>query len=92
MPVSSLTLIKSRRADTKVFLVAKFAHELAAGTVIVIVVSDLTILACYIVQNLEINMLVQLESGDNDHIIDVKDHTWSNSIIQSFPSLHAISE
>ena len=40
---------------------------------------------------LEISLLVQIGSGNNYRVIDVKGHTWSDSTIQSFPSLHAIS-
>ena len=34
VPVSSPTLIKSRRADAEVFLAAQFAHKLGAGTLL----------------------------------------------------------
>ena len=40
---------------------------------------------------LKINLLVQIGSGNNYRVIDVKDHTWSDSIIQSLSSLRAIS-
>ena len=39
----------------------------------------------------EINLLVQIGSDNNYQVIHVKDHTWSDSIIQSLPSLHVIS-
>ena len=36
-------------------------------------------------------MLVQIGKGNNYRVIDDKGHTWSDSIIQSLPSLHATS-
>ena len=48
--------------------------------------------AWYFSQMLEIHLLFQIGSGINYRVIDVKNHTWmSDSIIQSLPSLHAIS-
>ena len=53
--------------------------------------SDVAILACYFAHILEISLLVQIGKGNNYRVIDVKGHTWSDSIIQSLPSLHATS-
>ena len=78
--------------DTKVFLAAKFAQEIKCRDAVIFAVdSDVAISACYFAQMLEINLLVQIGSGNNYRVIDVKDHTWSDSIIQSLPSLHATS-
>ena len=78
--------------DTKVFLAAKFAQEIKCRDAVIFAVdSDVAISACYFAQMLEINLLVQIGSGNNYRVIDVKDHTWSDSIIQSLPSLHVTS-
>ena len=79
-------------ADTKVFLAAKFALEIGCRDAVIFTIdSDVAILACYFAQMLEINLLVQIGSGKNCRVTDVKDHNLSDSIIQSLPSLHAFS-
>ena len=90
-PVHQLSS-NQEETDIKVFLAAKFAQEIGCRNADIFTVdSDVVILACYFAQMLEISLLVQIGSGNNYRIIDVKDHTWSDSIIQSLPSLHAIS-
>ena len=90
-PVHQLSS-NQEEADTKVFLATKFAQEIGCMDAVIFAVgNDVAILACYPVQMLEINLLDQIGSGNNYQVIDVKNHTWSESVIQSLPSLHAIS-
>ena len=90
-PVHQLSS-NQEEADTKIFLVAKFAQEVGCRDAVIFTVdNDVAILACYIPQMLEINLFVQIGSGNNYWVIDIKHHIWSNSIIQSLPSLHVIS-
>ena len=68
------------------------AQEIGCRDAVIFTVdSDIVILTCNFVQMLEINLLVQIGSGNSYRVIHVNDHTWSDSIIQSLPSLHAIS-
>ena len=53
--------------------------------------SDVSILACYFAQMVEITMVAQIGSGKSYRVINVKYHTWNDSIIQSLPALHDIS-
>ena len=79
-------------ADIKVFLAAKLAQEIGCRDAVISVVdSDVAVLACYSAQMLQINLLVQIGSGNNYLVIDVTDHNWNDSIIQSLPSSHTIS-
>ena len=68
------------------------AQEIGCRDAVIFTVdSDIVILTCNFVQMLEINLLVQIGSGNSYRVIHVNDHTWSDNIIQSLPSLHAIS-
>ena len=79
-------------ADTKVFLAGKFPPEIGCRDAVIFTVdSDVTIITCYFSQMFEVSLLVQIGSGNDYQVIDVKDHTWSNSTIQCLPSLHAVS-
>ena len=79
-------------ADTKVFLAGKFPPEIGCRDAVIFTVdSDVAIITCYFSQMFEVSLLVQIGSGNDYQVIDVKDHTWSNSIIQCLPSLHAVS-
>ena len=81
-----------KEADNKVFSAAKFAQKIGCRDAVIFTVdSDVAILACYFAQMLEISLLVQIGSGYSYQVIVVKDHTWSDSIIRSLPSLYAIS-
>ena len=79
IPASSPTFIKSRRSWYQSFHSSKVCTgNWVQG-------------CCHIRQMLEINLLDQIGSVNNFWVIDVKNHTWSDSVIQSLPSLHPIS-
>ena len=64
-PVHQLSS-NQEEADTKIFLVAKFAQEVGCRDAVIFTVdNDVAILACYIPQMLEINLFVQIGSGNN---------------------------
>ena len=61
---------------TKVFSTEKIAQEIGCRDAVIFTIdNDVAILACYFAQILEISLLVQIGSGNNYQVIDVKDHT-----------------
>ena len=79
-------------ADTKVFLSAKVAQEMGCDdAVMYTAASDVAILALYYASKLSINIFVQIGTGSNIRIVDTHTPSWSEEILDSLPSPHAIS-
>ena len=69
-------------------MAAEFAQEIGCRDAAIFTLNnDAAILACDFAQMLEINLVVQIESGNNYRVIDVKGHTRNDRL----PSLLAIS-
>lgn len=84
--------LESGRSRHKVFLAAKHAEDIGCSDVAIFTVdSDVAILACYYSLLLTCRLVVQIGTGANSRILDVGENGWSESILQSLPSLHAIS-
>ena len=79
-------------ADTKVFLAAKLAQDIGCSNIGIFTVdSDVAILACFYAMKLQSRLLVNIGSGCNVRILDVGNTEWSVDLLNSLPSLHAIS-
>ena len=79
-------------ADTKAFLCASFASDLGFEKVrIVTVDSDMGILALYHQQQIQAKLLLEIGTGSNLKILDISSHTFSKSLIDALPGLHAFS-
>ena len=74
----------SSNQEVQVFLAAKSPLEVGCRNAVIFTVDgDVAILAWYFAQMLEINLLIQIGSCNNYRVINIKDHTWSDRIIQS---------
>ena len=78
-------------ANTKVFLAAKIVKSFGCRNICIFTVdSDVAILACFYATKLN-RLLINIGTGCNVRIVDVGKTEWSPDILQSLPSLHAIS-
>jgi len=83
---------KQEEADTKVFLRAKFAQDLGCSDIGIFTVdSDVAILACYYSQLLTCRLFLQIGSGSNLRILDIRNNDLEEDLLKSLPSLHALS-
>lgn len=79
-------------ADTKIFLAAKFAEDIGCSRITIFTVdSDVVILACYYASKLQSQLFLHIGSGNNIRILDVGENELSEELLDSLPSLHALS-
>ena len=83
---------KQEKADTKMFLAANYACNRAVESVTIHTVdSDVAILACYYAPIIESRIIIKIETGKYEQMLNVIESSLDENLIRSLPGLHAFS-
>ena len=81
--------LEQEKADTKMFLCAQFASTLGFQSLkIIIVDSDVAILALYFVSKVKTHMYLELGTRAKVVVYDITSHTLEHDICEGLPGLH----
>ena len=84
---------KQEEADTKMFLAANYACNRGVQSVIIHTVdSGVAILACYYAPIIESRIIIKIDTGKYERMLNVTESSLDENLIRSLPGLHAFSD